>query len=123
MDPIDAPSGVVVSLGSFTLWIGVCRPRRGFSVRQTATPKLTTRSLIWLWKSSSVAKQSTVAVHFDQPAAGAEIGAGKPHFLKRKCTPNRQTFPILPDRRLKEHVQVCIEIFREHGLFSRNGFC
>ena len=100
MDPIDAPSGVVVSLGSFTLWIGVCRPRRGFSVRQTATPKLTTRSLIWLWKSSSVAKQSTVAVHFDQPAAGAEIGAGKPHFLKRKCTPNRQTFPILPDRRL-----------------------
>ena len=29
----------VVSLSSFTLWIGVCRPRRGFDVQQTATLK------------------------------------------------------------------------------------
>ena len=91
----------VVSLGSFTLWIGVCRPRRGFNVQQTATLKPVTDHVTeGLWESSSVAKQRTVAVHFDQPAAGAEIGAGKPPFLKRKCTPNRQIFPILPDRRL-----------------------
>ena len=91
----------VVSLSSFTLWIGVCRPRRGFNVQQTAILKPVTDHVTeGLWESSSVAKQRTVAVHFDQPAAGAEIGAGKPPFLKRKCTPNRQIFPILPDRRL-----------------------
>ena len=86
MDPIDAPSGVVVSLGSFTLWIGVCRPRRGFSVRQTATPKLTTRSLICLWKILKCRETKYCCCFIStSPLQAPKLEPGNPLFLSENA--------------------------------------